>query len=291
MIRSLAIYFFYDESSIVDEYIYYYLKHLLTCFDEICFVSNSKISANDFKKLSKYCKKIIIRNNYGFDAWAYKEALESYGYNLIKKLDKLLLNNFTCYGPIYSFKNMFANASKMDCDFWGHCEYRTESPTIINNNVILPHLMSYFICFNHSLLKTDDFKLYWDNLPIINNYWDSVVLHESKLTNFFFNRGFKYFSYIPIEHYELQSRGNLVVYDAYSLLLLDMNPLLKRKVFELNSTNTNWKWRQATHIDPFEILLFIKKFTDYPVKLIIDNLRRTYMKNSKDFLKKINKII
>ena len=58
MIKSLAIYFFYDEASIVDEYVFYYLKCLSPCFDEICFVSNSNLDSKVITRLSAYCRKV-----------------------------------------------------------------------------------------------------------------------------------------------------------------------------------------------------------------------------------------
>lgn len=296
MTKSLALYFFYDKDGVVDDYVYYYLEKLLSEFNEICFVSNVKISQNAYSKLSAICSKIIIRANIGLDAFAYKEALESYGYDEIKKYDRLLLNNFTCYGPIYPFSELFNKMSLIKCDFWGHCVCKPREFTIHEetNTTLYEHLMSYFVVFNSSVLKSDYFSQYWNQLPNISGYSDSVGYHESKMTRYFSIRGFKYFSFINIDNYIEQNAINHVVTNAAYLLLADKNPLLKRKVFEVHGSKcefSKWKWPQVNGYTPFDILNFIKKNTNYPTQLIAQNLMRTYFSKSFFLKRKLKKYL
>src|ERR1700756_2952341 len=99
---SLCIFASYHKGLYVDEFIYYYLNHLLECNFDIVFVSNSEISDFDLNKLNKICKRIIQKENIGLDFSAYKTGLltENYGLNY----DFTLLTNVSIYGPLFPLK-------------------------------------------------------------------------------------------------------------------------------------------------------------------------------------------
>lgn len=288
MTRSLAIYFFYDKDGVVDDYVFFYLNSLLEVFTDVCFVSNGPLNDTYISKLKNVTTKIIIRSNAGFDSWAYKEAIESYGYGYIATLDKLLLNNFTCYGPIYPFAEMFSKMERVECDFWGHCLHTSNVTSMINGHIVYPHLMSYFICFKNKILSDISFKTYWDTLPPIESYQDAVVYHEIRCTRFFEKKGFISASFINPQNYHEQSTGNIVVFNALSLLIVDKSPLLKRKIFELNEHN-KFKWPLVTKNKELYIFDYISEYTNYPKDLIISNLKRTYFKNNINLVKKASK--
>ena len=115
----LGIYFFFDKDGIVDDYVLYFLKNFKKICSEVCVVVNGFLTDISQQKLNDNCNKLIIRDNKGFDSWAYKRAIEEYGYNNIKKYDELVLCNFTFFGPIYPLEEMFLNMEKRNCDFWG----------------------------------------------------------------------------------------------------------------------------------------------------------------------------
>ena len=123
-IRRLGIYFFFDSEGVVDDYVIYYLQQLRTVCTEICVVVNGLLNNMVNISLQKCCDGLLVRENIGFDSWAYKEALESYGFDTIaKNYDEVLLNNFTNFGPVYPFSEMFTEMGRKDCDFWGHNRY------------------------------------------------------------------------------------------------------------------------------------------------------------------------
>ena len=153
--KRLCIYFFYDKDGIADDYVPFYLKAMREFFSEICVVVNGNLTEESNEKLKTVCDKLLIRENTGFDSWAYKEALYSYGLDYIaENFDEVLLNNFTCFGPIGSFKPMFDKMDKSVCDFWGHCRYYPSEGQKIGNVPIPEHLMSYFILFRKSILQS-----------------------------------------------------------------------------------------------------------------------------------------
>lgn len=71
------------------------------------------------KILSSYTNNLIVRPNEGFDVWAYKTAMESYGWEKLVSFDEVVLFNATIMGPVYPFSEMFETMDQRDLDFWG----------------------------------------------------------------------------------------------------------------------------------------------------------------------------
>ena len=105
--KRFAIYFFYDQDGIVDDYNIYMLEDLKNNIDHLMVVSNGPLNEEVYKKFTKVSDEIFERDNKGFDVWAYKEGILKAGWNLLEQYDELILLNFTNFGPIYPFKDMF----------------------------------------------------------------------------------------------------------------------------------------------------------------------------------------
>ena len=102
----LLIFFFYDRDGIVDEYVTYMLSDMKKNVKKIIFVSNGKIEPASKEKISFLADEIIERENKGLDVWAYRSALESEGWETLKKYDEVIMMNTTIMGPVYPFKEM-----------------------------------------------------------------------------------------------------------------------------------------------------------------------------------------
>lgn len=271
--RRLCVYFFYDKDGIVDDYVPVYLKAMREHFSDICVVVNGKLTKKSESKLKKVSDKLIVRDNVGFDSWAYKEALYSYGMdNIAKDFDEVLLNNFTCYGPIGSFKQMFDKMDKSVCDFWGHCRYFPSAGQFVGGLPIPEHLMSYFVLFRKNILQSKSWGEYWETLKPVTNYDEARLFHEFRLTPYFEKRGFISDSFCNDEHcYSIAGR-NASVHDAYYETAVDRSPLLKRKVFFVKD-GTYCFWAAFSRYN--KILYYIKRHRLYDLKLVFDNLIRT----------------
>ena len=152
--KRLCVYFFWDKDGIVDDYVPYMLENLKPFCSELCVVVNGDLTPESKPKLEKYADKFIQRENTGMDAWAYKEAIDSYGYEKLEEYDELLLTNFTFFGPIYPLNEMFDTMDKKECDFWGHYRW-----PIDHKMVVYHHIPSSFFAYRNSLLKSDAFKI------------------------------------------------------------------------------------------------------------------------------------
>ena len=117
--KRAGVYFFYDKDGIVDSYVPYFVNGLHEVVDYIVVVANGKLSAEGRKALSECADDLFVRENIGFDAWAYKDAIEYIGWNQLRKFDELVLTNFTIFGPVYPFRDIFNKMDADPCDFWG----------------------------------------------------------------------------------------------------------------------------------------------------------------------------
>ena len=270
--KRLCIYFFYDKDGQVDDYVSVYLRAMREFFSEICVVVNGKLIDEGQEKLKSVSNKLIVRENKGFDSWAYKEALYSYGLDYISQnFDEVLLNNFTCFGPIGSFKPMFDKMDKSVCDFWGHCRYYPSKGQMVNGTLIPEHLMSYFILFRKPILQSKFWKSYWETLQPITNYDEARLNHEFRLTPYFEQRGFISDAFIDME-YSAKTKDNDPVFGAWELLKKFRSPLLKRKVFFAQQGSYCF---YHPHSRYNKILYYIAKHHLYDLKLVFANLMRT----------------
>lgn len=118
-INRLGIFFFYDAQGVVDDYVLKLLDGFMPHFSDLTIVCNGKLNDAGREKLLRYTSKLIVRENKGFDVWAYKTALDSYGWHKLEQFDEIVLFNATIMGPVYPFSEMFEAMSKRDLDFWG----------------------------------------------------------------------------------------------------------------------------------------------------------------------------
>lgn len=271
--KRLCIYFFYDKDGIVDKYVFYYLQEIKKFCDEICVVINGQILDVYKNQLEKSVNKVIVRENIGFDSWAYKKAIETYGYEKIAdNFDELILNNFTNYGPIHPFEKMFAVMDKKECDFWGHNKYIADENQKFDDMPMPDHFQSYFMAFRKNLLKSEDFKKYWCTLSLPSDYLEAVKFHELRCTRYFEELGYISSEYIPYNAYP-PDFGNTSVYMAYSLLQKYNSPFLKRKIFTIENGKFAFPlWGKES---VYDLLEYIKVHTQYDINLLYENIVRT----------------
>ena len=122
-INRLVIYFFYDADGIVDRYVPYMLEDIVKNCSELFVVCNGKLTPEGRAVFQKLTPNILVRENKGFDVWAYKKALEQYGWDKISEFDEIIMMNSTIMGPIYPLSEMFKEMNQRDLDFWGITKY------------------------------------------------------------------------------------------------------------------------------------------------------------------------
>ena len=272
--KRLGIYFFFDKEGRGREYNFFYVRELKKIADFVLVVVNGQLDGDSKRRFAEIADEVFIRENIGFDVWAYKQAMEHIGWKNIYEYDELILSNFTCYGPIYPFSEMFDEMSRRKCDFWGAAKHPEQKNFLLPNNVgwIYEHIMSYFIVVRKNMLCHDSFKKYWDNIPQIKTKTESTAYHETVFTRHFEKLGFKSESFIDLENYRGRCNNGSIFY-ANEFLIKDRCPIVKRRAFFFpfyDNILDSSDGHQA-----HELMAYITKYTDYNENMIWDDILET----------------
>lgn len=266
----LAIAFFFDEYETVDEYFFYLLSEIAKFTVRNVFVSNGPITDVAERRIRGLGYEIIIRGNVGFDVWAYKTAIEHVGYESLGEYDEIILFNHTFYGPIYPFEEMFEVMDVKQCGFWGITAHKELDPNPFTGETgegALPwHLNSHFIAVRKSLATSKEFKDYWQNMPMIVSYNDSVLTHESRFTRHFQRLGYVCLVYDDDAQYSSKYPCFINVDEA----LERRCPILKRRIFFHDPI-----LHESHAIDLPRALRIMRETSDYDEGMIWSNIVRT----------------
>ena len=289
-ISRLAIFFFYDRDGIVDDYIPYLLSGLKNEISELLVVCNGELNPEGRAKFEKLTPNILVRRNEGFDVWAYKEGLAHYGWDRLEAYDEVILMNYTIFGPLYPFEEMFREMNRRDVDFWGitkHHKVDFDCFHTCKYGYIPEHIQSNFLVIRKSLMKSPEYHRLWDSMPMIHSYAESVGLYEAVFTKEFREKGFKADVYINTDDLEGYTRYPLMMM-SYELVKNRRCPIIKRKSFSQNYYDILTDTVGNCTVDTFE---YIQKYLDYDTDLIWDSILRTENMASIKHLMHLNYIL
>ena len=274
--KRLIIYFFWDKDGVVDDYIPCMLKSLKSFAAEMCMIVNGDINQEGKNKVKPYIDNLLVRENKGLDAEAYKYVIYHYGFDKLKEYDEVLCTNFTYFGPFYPLDELFDTMNKKDCDWWGLYRWPISNP-------IYHHIPSYFVAYRKSLLITEDFAQYWQTMKPIKTYRDSCLFHEQRQTIYYDERGYKNAVYFE-NHFKYKDNWSFhwPLKNADSLIIDERFPFIKRRNFFLETYMSGYDEALDNAIP------YIKHYLDYDFNMIKDNILRTA---DKDLLERCNKKI
>jgi rhamnosyltransferase len=264
--RRVIIYMFYDEAGMVDDYVVYKLDALRRSAELILVVSNSALTPESRQRLEQVADTVWVRENTGYDVWAYKEALEVLGPQRLAEFDELVLTNYTFFGPVYPFEETFERMDAQELDFWGLTEHKGERGLYNGAELVLPrHIQSHWIAVRKTLFQSIEFQQYWSGMPMITSYDESIMQHESRFTEHFSSRGFRYQVAFPADNYP----SDHPIFEDIVLMLGDRCPIVKRRIF----------FHEPTYLDRNAIIarraMEIIATTHYPTDLIWRNVVRS----------------
>ena len=221
------IYFHFDPHDRVRDYVTRVLASLRPHADHILVVSNSSIDDADRARLEASCDEILQRPNEGLDVGAYRAGLEHLGWDRLADFDELILTNHTYYAPVRPWKEVLARAEDWsDISFWGMTEHDVMRPHPFLARRELPrHIQSHWIAVRRRLLADPAFRAYWEQMPQVSSYRDSIQWHESRFTGHFAELGHTWQVAFPVDRYRSE---NPAIEEAPALLA-DGCPLLKRR--------------------------------------------------------------
>lgn len=274
--KRLGIFFFYEKNGDVDDFITYYLADLNKNLTELVVVCNGKLSEQGRAAFSQFTDNIIVRENKGLDVWAYKTALDSYGWAKLSEFDEIVMTNSTLMGPVRPLKEMFdAMWENQDLDFWGLSIHHGAKSNPFKGkhlyNYLPVHIQSHFIVYRRRFVQNPELQAYWDNMPMIESYTDSVQRYEAVFTKQFEDKGFKWDVYVKTD--DLKDFTDYPLLVCPTLLLREKKcPLFKRRSFMHDFE----AYLNDTAGEPVrELYAYLRDHTDYPLELIWKNMIRT----------------
>ena len=272
--RRLGIYFFCDKDGIVDEYNLVLLKDLKDNLDRLLVVCNGELTPEGKAKFETVADEVLVRENRGLDVWAYKEGMAHFGWQRLGEYDELVLLNFTNFGPVYPFSEMFAEMSRRKADFWGivlRHGFLREKYRKCKYESIPDHIPLAFLVVRKSLICSKAFQNYWDEMPEINSREDAVCYHEAIFTCDFAAQGFTYDLYIKTEDLKGYWDDPLTLYPL-ELIKNRRCPVFKREsFFDEYEEFFSGSCGEATA----ELYEYLRQESRFDVNLIWDNLLRT----------------
>lgn len=264
--KRAGIFLFYDPEGKVDDYILGCLGSLQEHMDYLLVVSNSPLDETNRKRLESVSSEVMERKNVGYDVGAYRDGLRHLGWDHMGDYDELVLFNYTFFAPIHPWAGLFERTDKWDTDFWGITEHDEVRPHPFLPKLVMPrHIQSHWIAVRASLSTTKDWRTYWEDMPPIESYNDSIQWHESRFTGYFNALGYRHEVAYNVDDYPSANP----VFDNANLLLQDGCPILKRRNL----------FHNPLHLDRFAIIgadmLEQALAAGYDTDLILSNLART----------------
>lgn len=263
--RRLGIFVFYDCKGQADRYVNYLLSQMKEVLSDIVIVVNGELNAPTLKMFQTFSRKIIIRENKGYDGGAYKEAILDYlTRDEIEGYDELVLFNDTFYGPFFSMERIFRAFESEDVDFWGMTRW-VEGESLSWNMRIPDHIQAYFIVIKKDMLHSDNFYDFWNDLKCPNSYLDAVMNYEVAFSTYFKACGYKSTAWIDMQGTcdLLQPAENVYTKYLYELVREYEFPFLKRKSINLENFTAVKK-----------LLQLIEDRYEYDIKMISEHEER-----------------
>lgn len=243
--KYLAVFAHFDPQNLIDEYVVDYLKNLKEVAQEIIFVSDSDLPAEEILKINNLISAAIVGRHGEYDFGSYKRGIIS-AKEKLNNYDGLIISNDSCY-LISPLENVFQKMEKEKFDFWGMTQNNADK------NYPL-HIQSYFVVFDKKVFQNTKFIDFFSNVKKEKQKQDIIKNYEVFLTQFLRKEGFKSGCFIKKAYCE-----NPTVTEAFFDNLLPQNfPLVKIELLKTNPTSVANINRIAERISE-EKLLMIKK--------------------------------
>ena len=201
-IKKIAIFAHFDKQNIIDDYVVIYLEKLKEVVDEIIFVSDGAIEAEELSKINHLILASICAKHGEYDFGSYKRGffyIKEEHPEKFNQLDELIFANDSCY-CVGDFKKIFAEMQNKQCDSWALAsDYH-------DGNY---YLQSYFFALRKMVFLEKFVEDFFKNVTrlqskkkIIHQYeigFSKLILQNKKTIFAFFSEE-KLLNYISINH-------------------------------------------------------------------------------------------
>ncbi len=164
----VLIYASYDANSLIQGHVLDQLMAFHACGYEIVFVTTSpELPGDAVRTLNAYCKRIIHRQNRGYDFCSWKLGLERAAFET-SSLRSLVVMNDSCYGPFFEIEGILSSMRAAQDTVYG----------LTKSLEISPYIQSYFYHFGAELLKNRLVDDFFSRVRILNSKWAIVRFLE-----------------------------------------------------------------------------------------------------------------
>ena len=226
--KRLCIYVTYNKENKIKEYMGYMIKALRECTAKLYVVCNYPKIVDGEEYVEPYVDGIFYRENKGFDAGAYKDMLCTLlGWDAVYQYDELILMNDSFLGPFYDLNKYFDMMEETTCDFWGMTRKFPGENEVVGK--YQSHVQSYFLVFHNRVLKSEQFRSFWENFTYPETFSEAISNYELKI-----NESLESYGFIPMtltDIWGMVFAGTENPYLFYSLELVQDKglPILKKK--------------------------------------------------------------
>lgn len=262
------VYFSYDPDARVDAASRYLLDALRDHVQHLAIVVNGPLDEESHAWASDHAEVVLERENEGFDVGAYRYAIDALR-DTHADADELILANFTSFGPVGDLGEIFDRAALTDADIWGLTAHGPLTPNPYTHRGVMPeHLQSHFLAVRRPVLESAAWREYWQTMPEITSYSDSIQLHEARFTPWMRARGFSVAALWerPVRAGEQSPAANATIERPLELLEAGY-PLVKRRL----------AWHEPLELD-HRGSLTAETFAamaerGYPMEIVLDAVR------------------
>lgn len=257
-----ALYVIYEESGRLPRDVSYMINGLKSEVDYLAVIVNGFIEGHEAIKKLADC--LVIRENKGFDAGAYKVALSNAKIKeAASRSDELVFCNATFYGTFIPFKEIFGRMDASGADFWG-LNY--------SDNGVSHFLQSYFLVFRRRILSDNVLDVFFDEHVDENteDFMEVLINFEKGLFQYLVRKGYKFDALCRQTYHILGACDGSVC--------LDRLPLLKKKAFSKRYFERNALLNCLKYIDAsynYDIEMILEDVYDrYSIDIKLDEVRR-----------------
>ncbi len=284
--KRLGIFSFSDQQGIVDGYVLFLLENLRPFLDQLMIVFHGQYNVDEAAKFSRFSDQVLHNIPLLSNAQAYAAGLNAIGFERISEFSELILFDHSIIGPVGSFKDMFAEMSAADIDFWGITKsLKPDVEHDLSDGIqdqkdqgsdINEFIQPYFIAFKSSIAGSTAFKSYWHSIANECDDQGKTIYNTidplPDFTQSFAKAGFKWSVYCQTDDIKYLNE-NLLLFYPVRLIRERKCPVFQVK----NFTQPNYLKileNSAGEAAP-ELLRYLEKETNYNVNLIWDFLLRT----------------
>lgn len=210
----ICIFSIINEKNKIEECTFFLLEQVEKCVEKLFIVLNKKISKDEYNRLGKYSHDILTFTECMVDYKANK--MEKF-LSFMNETEEIVFMNDSCYGPMYSIEEIFANMKKQDVDFWG---ITGRMNNVWRETGEIQYIHSYFFSISHKFVCSDDFNIFIDRVSCIDNLKSTIAYFEKEFYRFFTEKGYRGDVYIKDEAIDLDEDERLdnLLFDSYRLL-------------------------------------------------------------------------